>query len=94
MLCGEYGKSTSAATDHDPDVQEVYRRILIATVAESTGEPSCAVKAWWCGSRVFNRQLKNNPKARTWAMFSDDSPTGKAECKYTPMSLPVPVPWS
>jgi endoglycosylceramidase len=91
-MFGEYGAPTFADTDRDPEVQDAYRRLLIATVAEFDARVTGCVKAWWCGSRVFTEDLKKNPKARTWALFSDDAPTGRVERRYIADVIARPRP--
>lgn len=82
MMFGEYGKATVAETDCDLAVQQAYTKVLIDTVTEFDKHVLGCVKAWWCGSRVFNRALKTKPTAVTWALFYGDSPLGSAERKY------------
>lgn len=82
MMFGEYGKATVAETDHDLAAQQSYTKLLIETVTEFDKRALGCVKAWWCGSRVFNKALATKPHAVTWALFYGDSPMGGAERKY------------
>ncbi len=82
MMFGEYGKATVAGTDRDLAEQQAYEKVLIDTVTEFDKRALGCVKAWWCGSRVFNKALNAKPNAVTWAVFYGDSPFGGAERKY------------
>jgi len=82
MMFGEYGTHTTSETDHDLAAQQAYTKTLIDTVTEFDRHAVGCVKAWWCGSRVFNQTVKTKPGAVTWALFYGDSPMGNAERKY------------
>jgi hypothetical protein len=82
MMFGEYGKATLAQTDREVAQQQAYAKVLIDTVTEFDRHAVGCVKAWWCGSRVFNQTVKTKPAAVTWALFYGDSPLGNAERKY------------
>jgi len=82
LMFGEYGKATVAETDRDLVAQQAYTKLLIETVTEFDRRALGCVKAWWCGSRVFNQTVKTKPTAVTWALFYGDSPIGGAERKY------------
>ena len=69
LFFGEYGKATFLSTDRDPATQAAYKQVLIETVAEFDRHALGCVKAWWCGSRVFDRSVKRNPKSENLGRF-------------------------
>jgi hypothetical protein len=92
LLLGEWGPSVSLTVDSNPEKQAVYTKAYQETAADLDNRGIGGIKAWFCGSRSPLSNKKSKTKY-TWAIFSDSSPTGKAERKYLvdPLARPRPL---
>jgi endoglycosylceramidase len=90
LLIGEWGPATPLATDSDPKLQERFTTVYRSTAAALDRYKIGAIKAWFCGSRSPLRRTGREPF--TWAIFSDDTPTGQVERRYITDVLARPRP--
>ncbi len=80
LMLGEWGQQTELRADNDPALQKKYTELyeFSANILDTRGFGG--IKAWFTGSRApINKAGK---ETFTWAIFSDDSATGKVERKF------------
>lgn len=90
LIIGEWGPATPLTADTDPKLQERFTTVYRATAAALDRYKIGAIKAWFCGSRSPLRRAGREPF--TWAIFSDESPTGQVERRYITDVLARPRP--
>jgi hypothetical protein len=81
LLLGEWGPSVALTVDSDPKRQATYTKVYQATAGDLDRRGIGGIKAWFCGSRSPLENKKSATKY-TWAIFSDNTPTGQVERKY------------
>lgn len=92
LLLGEWGPSVALTVDSDPKRQATYTKVYQATAGDLDRRGIGGIKAWFCGSRSPLENKKSSTKY-TWAIFSDNTPTGRVERKYLvdPLARPRPL---
>ncbi len=91
LMLGEWGPATDIAADTDPKKQERYTKVYQATANALDQRGVGAIKAWFCGTRTPLKSKKRTAPF-TWAIFSDNSPTGQVERKFITDTLARPRP--
>ncbi|AKJ63359.1 cellulase family glycosylhydrolase [Kiritimatiella glycovorans] len=81
LFIGEYGPATKERTDTNLQAQIDYKLNLMRTVELLDRNVIGHVKAWWCGSRVYNASAHQRHR-RTWAIFKGDSQALGPEREY------------
>lgn len=89
LFIGEWGPPTFRENDTSLTDQNRIKKVYIANANVFDAFGVGTIKAWFRGSRD---QDKNNTKAFTYAIFSDDRPVGVVERKYITDVISRPYP--